>query len=239
MIEQWSIGRIERVIISRLTANIGRLYVARGRTTIKGLPGSNSTRAVKAIRMMLGGLLHSVITRLARRGKSMLAYLMGIIAGMRLSLDMMPMPVVTDEQMNALAVLKMRSKVTQAELTQAARAVADNPVALGVVYEVAEQNGFSNLRGVIGGESIDSARKCVEKLTASARELLALNKADARKERGINAMRDINNGGSGIPALRGFSVDRDVSDVNEAMYVFGGVGDVGSFAEFVNRQPGT
>lgn len=160
----------------------------------------------------------------------------GTLAGMRLSMDYMPMPTVTDEQMNALAVLKMRSKVTQGELEQAARAVADNPVALGVVYEVAENNGYHGLRGVVGGESIDSARRCIDSLERTARELMALDRVDARKERGIQAMRNLHGGGSGINALRGFRVDCDIDNEAEAMAKFGSVRDVKSFASFVNRE---
>lgn len=160
----------------------------------------------------------------------------GVLAGMRLSMDYMPMPTVTDEQMNALAVLKMRSKVTRGELEQAARAVADNPVALGVVYEVAENNGYHGLRGVVGGESIDSARRCIDSLEQAARELVALDKVDARKERGIQAMRDVRDTGSGIRSLRGYRVDCDIDNVTEAMAKFGSVRDLNSFETFVNRE---
>ena len=160
----------------------------------------------------------------------------GVLAGMRLSMDYMPMPTVTDEQMNALAVLKMRSKVTRGELEQAARAVADNPVALGVVYEVAESNGYHGLRGVVGGESIDSARRCIDSLEQAARELVALDKVDARKERGIQAMRDVRDTGSGLRSLRGYRVDCDIDNVTEAMAKFGSVRDLNSFETFVNRE---
>lgn len=158
------------------------------------------------------------------------------VSGMRASIDGIVMPAVTDEQMNVLAVLKMRNKVTRDEVKQAARAVADNPVALGVVYEVAETNGFHSLRGVIGGESADSARRCIDKLAASARELIALDKVDARKERGINAMREISQGGSGVNALRGYRVDADIDSAGEAMHFFGDVEDITSFSGFVNRR---
>lgn len=160
----------------------------------------------------------------------------GILAGMRCSLDFMPMPVVTDEQMNALAVLKMRDKVTRGELEQAARAVADNPVALGVVYEVAEKNNYHNLRGVVGGESIDSTRRCIESLASSARALCALDKVDAMRERAERAMRSVHETGTGVNELRGNHVDRDLDNPQAAARFFGGVGDVSSFSEFVNRE---
>lgn len=159
----------------------------------------------------------------------------GILAGMRVSMDFMPLPEVTDQQMNALAVLKMRDKVTRDELTQAARAVADNPLALGVVYEAAEKAGYHSLRGVIGGESIDSARHCIETLTASARALCALDKVDAMRERGSKAMRDVHATGVGVHALRGNHVDKDFDNMPAAMAYFGDVGDVKSFSQFVNR----
>lgn len=161
----------------------------------------------------------------------------GILAGMRLSVDNLPLPETSEAQMNALALLKMREKPTRDELIQAARAVSDNPLTLGVVHEVAEKAGFRGLSGIIGGESIDSTRACIDRLSRAAREICALDKVDAMRERGIRAQRAVHETGSGIKELRGNVVDKDFNDAASAVKYFGGVGDVRSFSNFVNTEP--
>lgn len=160
----------------------------------------------------------------------------GILAGMRLSVDMMPLPVTTDEQMNALAVLKMREKVTREELRQAARAVQGNALALGVVHEVAAKNGYRAVMNEFGGESVDSTKRCIDTLTKSARELVRLTKVDARVERGIAAMKAHGLNGSGVNELRGYRVDTDIDTVGELLGRFGNVHDIDGFSEMVNRE---
>lgn len=79
----------------------------------------------------------------------------------------------TPEQLAIIQALKMRDKVTEGELKQAAVAVAGNPLCISIVNELAEKNGFiGRYSGFAAQIPSDEARERVQYLARSAQKLL-------------------------------------------------------------------
>ena len=72
----------------------------------------------------------------------------------------------TNEQLNLIHLLKMRDKVSQEELDRVAEMVKDNGIAMGVVQEIAHNNGImKNYNSMCSEMSSSYAQKIVQSMT--------------------------------------------------------------------------
>lgn len=69
----------------------------------------------------------------------------------------------TNEQLNLIHLLKMRDKVTQEELDRVAEMVKDNGIAMGVVQEIAHNNGIMRNYNAMCSEMSSSYAQSVVK----------------------------------------------------------------------------
>ena len=159
-----------------------------------------------------------------------------IISGMAASVDMVKVKAPTADMLAILQALKMRKKVSKSELLQAARALRDNPLALGALDEIAKENTTGGILADFGGESTGSVNEHIQSLKNMAERMMGLRRPNSRRDMGSEAMREIAQGGAGINPMKSFIVDRDFESEDEAISYFGGVNDLSSFKSFVNND---
>jgi hypothetical protein len=157
------------------------------------------------------------------------------IDGMRKSILSRPAIPPSADQVAILSVLKMREKVSQEELEQAARALADNDFALAALEDISSSKGIK-LR--LPTTKTALVLQHVDDLADSANRLLALEKADSRREMTDAAHRNRWETGNHNPnVFYSYMTDQDVSSENEVLTRFGFIKseDIPAFLEAVNR----
>lgn len=161
-----------------------------------------------------------------------------IIAGMRESATTRTMEPPTQEQLALLQTLKMREKISPAELEQAGRTLRNSPVSLSVLQEIAQEMGkrtksheYNSLHFVT--ESTSGILSCIGELEESARRICKLDKCDSRQD--MTRRASVHSPEYSHDALYSFRVDHDVASVREAMKYFGGVENLDSFEAAVNE----
>ena len=159
-----------------------------------------------------------------------------IISGMRASVDMVKVKAPTADMLAILQALRMRKKVSKSELLQAARTLRDNPLALGALEEIANENNVGGILANFGGESTESVNAHIQSLQDMASRMMALKRPNSRREMAIAAGQANRDGNHGVSELRGFLVDRDFDAEDEAIRYFGGVNDLNRFRDFVNND---
>ena len=128
----------------------------------------------------------------------------------------------TQEQLAILAALKMRDKLSMDELKQAAKAVGDNPVCVGVLNDLARANEYM---GASFGTTLptDEALRGVTTMTENASKLLRLTRPDTRREH-------IAPGGD----FQLFRIDRDFSSADECVAWYSGTMNGEAFVKAVD-----
>jgi hypothetical protein len=153
-----------------------------------------------------------------------------IIRKMRESAYNQTMSAPSAEQLALLQALKMREKITRDELEQAARTLANSPVCLSVLDEIADKMEYHGVH--FGGESTDSIIKHIDELADNANRICSLNKCNTKREM-VEAYSNHTADGN---ALYSFKVDRDdISSASDAMEYYGSIRDVAAFEKAVNN----
>lgn len=153
-----------------------------------------------------------------------------VLGGMMDAATSRPMIAPTQETLNLLQSLKMRSKISMEELRQAARTVEDCPLALSILDELAQEQGYMGLH--FGKESTDSILKHIDSLTDSARKIARMEAVD-RKREAVEAA-SVYSANYNPSALDSFRVDRDFDSEQDALAWLGGVVDYEVFTKAVN-----
>lgn len=159
-----------------------------------------------------------------------------IINGMLASVDMVKAKAPTADMLAILQALKLRKKVSKSELLQAARALRDNPLALGALDEIAKENHVGGVLADFGGESTASVNEHVKRLHSMAGRMMELRRPNSRHDMERAALAEMRLNGSGINPMRAFIVDRDIESEDEAISYFGGVNNLSIFKDFVNND---
>ena len=137
----------------------------------------------------------------------------------------------TAEQLALLQALKMREKITRAELEQAARTLQNSPVSLSVLGAIGEKNGVYNIN--YGRETPASVQAHIDELAKSARLICKLDKCDSRAEM-VNRSRPYSTDYR-ENSMECYRVDKDFASAGECLSFFGGVNDMKSFSAAVNE----
>ena len=105
-----------------------------------------------------------------------------IIGSMMDAVGSRPMTAPTNEQVNLLNVLKMKRNVTLEQCQRTAEAVKDNPIAVGVVTEIAREHGImSNFDGLCSEMSSKQAFDIVEGMRRTAEDFLSFDTSRASR----------------------------------------------------------
>ena len=156
--------------------------------------------------------------------------LFSLLSEMREAATSRPMIAPTQDVINLLQTLKMRSKISSDELQQAARTVGDCPIALSVLDELAQDQGHMGLH--FGKESTDSVLRHIETLTRNVKKIAKMESVDRRREAVEASRPDSQN--YNPAALELVFVDRDFNSEEDALAWLGGVVDFDSFSKAVN-----
>lgn len=170
-----------------------------------------------------------------------------VLAYMREAVEHAPMAAPTQEQMAIVSALSMRENVTADELRKAGEQLRGVDVAVAVLDEIAQKNGYPGIVAEFMGAT-GRASRAVAELTESARLMVGLTRPD-----GVEARHRANHyrrhGGEfdkrhegvdpfGPSSAYGLSaVDRDFTDERETMRELGGVGNFTEFRSIVNNSP--
>ena len=157
------------------------------------------------------------------------------IEGMRNSVLSRPAVPPSADQVAILSVLKMREKVSQEELEQAARALADNDLALATLEDISSSKG---VKLCLPTTKTALVLRHIDDLADSANRLLALEKADSRRAMMDAAHRDRWTKGVADPdAFYSYMQDEDVASENAVLSRFGFIKqeDIPAFQAAVNR----
>lgn len=105
-----------------------------------------------------------------------------VLADMRDKNANRPMIPPTDEQLRILNILKLKDKISNAELDAAAVSCADCPVALSVVNELAFKNGrLQSYKGTSNEISIDDGKQAIDSLLKDIRSFLQYDTESASR----------------------------------------------------------
>jgi len=98
---------------------------------------------------------------------------LAIFGGMTDAIGRRSIDAPTADQLNLLTVLRMKRKVTTEDCERVAQAVKDNPIALDVVQEIAQEKGIRPVFSSLCSEmSTDSARKIVDRMKSEVADFL-------------------------------------------------------------------
>lgn len=153
-----------------------------------------------------------------------------ILSEMRTAATSKPMTAPTPEAMAILQTLKMRNSISADELRQAALSVEESALALSVLDEIAQAQGYHGLH--FGKESTDSIMKHIDELSRNAQKICRLTSVDQKKEL-VSQSRPYSENYDPA-ALELFSVDRDFKSVEDCLAWLGSVKDFDSFCKAVN-----
>ena len=88
----------------------------------------------------------------------------------------------TADQLSILQALKMRDSVTQKELDRAANSCKDNALAISVINELAQKNGFLRGYHTENGEmSVEDADRVINNLKAALPDFMAYDTSKAAR----------------------------------------------------------
>ena len=80
----------------------------------------------------------------------------------------------TEEELRTIQALKLRENITEDELTQIANSVSDNPICIGIVQEIARNNGIhKNYSSLCGNTlTIEAADRIINELVSTLNDFM-------------------------------------------------------------------